>query len=86
MVAVLHEALSNVARHARARRADIDIAATADLLVVEVVDDGAGMQPTQRRSGLANLRRRAERHGGTFSLLPAHPTGTRLSWSVPVNR
>jgi len=84
IVAVLHEALSNVARHARAGRAEVDIAAAADRLTVEVIDDGAGMPPTQRRSGLANLRRRAERHGGTLSLLPVDPTGTRICWSVPV--
>jgi signal transduction histidine kinase len=82
--AVLREALSNVARHARARSVDVDITTGGDRVTLEVRDDGVGMGATTRRSGLANLRHRAERHGGTFTAEPADPTGTRLTWSVPV--
>ena len=86
MVAVLHEALSNVARHARASAVCADITADAGGVTVVVRDDGRGMQDTQRRSGLANLRRRAERRGGAMQLLPADPNGTELRWSVPISR
>jgi signal transduction histidine kinase len=84
VLAVIRESLSNVARHARAGSAEVDVAATADRLTVEVRDDGVGLGSTARRSGLDNLRRRADRRGGTFAVRPREPTGTWLSWSVPL--
>lgn len=83
VLAVLREALSNIARHAQARSAEVDLASGADGLTLDVRDDGVGMAPSTRRSGLANLRRRAEHHGGTLALNPREPTGTWLSWSIP---
>ncbi|WP_211176999.1 GAF domain-containing protein [Pseudonocardia acidicola] len=83
LVAVLREALSNIARHAHARSAEVDVTARPDRLTLDVRDDGIGMASTTRRSGLANLRRRAERHGGTLTLTPREPKGTHLSWSIP---
>ena len=83
LVAVLREALSNIARHARARSAEVDLTAGAERITLEVHDDGIGLGPTRRRSGLANLRRRAELHGGRLTLAPRRPTGTDLSWTIP---
>ncbi len=85
VLAVLREALTNIARHARALSAEVDLTAGADRLTLEVRDDGVGITPGARRSGLGNLRRRAEHHGGTLALSPREPTGTRLSWSIPNN-
>jgi signal transduction histidine kinase len=84
VLAVVRESLSNVARHAHAAAAEVDVAATADRLTVDVRDDGVGLGPTGRRSGLDNLRRRAEHRGGTCTVGPREPTGTWLSWSVPL--
>lgn len=84
LLAVLQEALSNVARHAAATRVDIDMTVQPDLVALRVVDDGRGMHGVTRRSGLANLRARAERLGGTFSCAANIPTGTVLDWRVPV--
>jgi signal transduction histidine kinase len=84
VLAVVRESLSNVARHARSASAEVDVTATADRLTIEVGDDGVGLGSTDRRSGLDNLRRRADRRGGTFAVAPREPTGTRLSWSVPL--
>ena len=81
--AVLREALSNIARHADARTAEGDLTATPDRITLQVSDDGVGLGPTTRRSGLANLRRRAERHGGTLTLTTRQPRGTRLTWAIP---
>jgi signal transduction histidine kinase len=86
MVAVLHEALTNVVRHANAHSVDVDVTAGADRLVIEVKDDGSGLGANDRRSGLANLRRRAERHGGTFTLSGRQPTGLAVKWTVPLTR
>jgi signal transduction histidine kinase len=81
--AVLREALSNIARHARARTVEVDLAATCDEITLQVSDDGSGLGPSTRRSGLANLRRRAERYGGTLTLTRRHPCGTLLTWAIP---
>ena len=83
LVAVLREALSNIARHAQAASSHVDITVSTQLVLV-VVDDGVGIQPTTRRSGLTNLETRAERHRGKLEIAENDPTGTRLTWSVPL--
>ena len=85
LAAVLREALANVARHAAAHWAEVELTANPDRVVLIVSDDGVGIGPTDRRSGLANLRRRAERRGGTFALTNRRPSGTELCWSVPLS-
>jgi signal transduction histidine kinase len=82
LVAVLREALSNVARHARARSAEVAVTVAGSRLTLDVRDDGAGFTETGRSSGLTNLRQRAERHHGTLTVAPRHPAGTVLTWSV----
>ena len=85
LVAVLREALSNIARHAHAHSSDIEIRVGSGRLTLDIHDDGAGVDPAnQRRSGLGNLRHRAEHHGGTFSITPRRPGGTTLCWTVPL--
>jgi signal transduction histidine kinase len=84
LLAVVREALTNAARHAGASAVEVDLAAGPDRLTLDVRDNGAGMADTARRSGLANLAHRAERHGGTLTLGPHRPSGTRLTWSVPL--
>ena len=81
----MREALSNIARHAHAHTSDIEITAGSGRLTLDVHDDGTGIDSTnQRRSGLANLRHRAEHHRGTFSITPRHPGGTGVCWTVPL--
>jgi signal transduction histidine kinase len=86
---VLREALSNVARHAGATRADVTVdVADEEFLTVTVTDNGTGIPPGPRRSGLRNLTERAVELGGELRLSPAEPAapqpGTRLEWRVPV--
>jgi signal transduction histidine kinase len=83
LVAVVREALTNVARHARARTAEVDLVVRPDRLVLTVRDDGTGMAHATRRSGLANMHRRAERHGGSFETGAGEPSGTVVIWSIP---
>lgn len=85
LIAVVREALSNVARHAQARRAEVDITVGAALRV-SVEDDGVGYTDTGRHSGLANLVARAEHHGGSFVVIAPVDAlgGTRLVWEVPL--
>ena len=86
VVAVLREALSNVARHADATAVDIDVSVTGRDLIVRVVDDGVGMPAAGRSDGrgLRNLRTRAEHLGGAFTIAPGDHCGTTLEWSVPL--
>ena len=83
-LAVVREGLTNVARHASATTVDLRID-VADQLVVEVVDDGVGIEDEPaRRSGLANLADRAARHGGSFNAYRNPMGGTVVEWSVPM--
>jgi signal transduction histidine kinase len=82
LAAVLRESLTNITKHAQASSVDVRITADGGRLTVDVVDDGVGLGTMSRRSGLENLRRRAEDHGGTLTL-PPHD-GTHLCWSVPL--
>ena len=85
LLAVLGEALSNVSRHADASAVHVTVAAGAEILV-RVVDDGVGINPAAPQSGLDNMRRRAEKHGGTLSVLSEPGAGTTLTWAVPVTK
>lgn len=86
VLAVLSEALTNVARHADASSVDVWVAVCADLLEVRVSDDGRGMGPGILASGLDNMRARAEKRGGTLEVDTADGTGTRVTWSVPLEQ
>lgn len=86
LLAVLRETLSNVARHAHATAVSIDITVAPDVVELTMTDDGVGLPPAGRRSGLMNLQRRADDLGGRFSAhriaSPGH--GTVVTWSVPL--
>jgi signal transduction histidine kinase len=84
LLAVLREALTNIARHARASSTDVDLSARTDRLTLEVRDNGVGIGDTTRRSGLATMLRRAEQHGGSLAVEVNRSAGTRLTWSVPL--
>ncbi|MCX5151647.1 GAF domain-containing protein [Streptomyces sp. NBC_00320] len=84
VIAVIGEALTNVARHAQAGHADVSITAADGAVTVEVGDDGIGMRGGGRRSGLRNLAERAERLGGELCTEGRPGGGTRLVWRVPL--
>jgi signal transduction histidine kinase len=84
LLAVLREALSNVARHAEADAAVVEVETTAEQLALRVTDNGRGVPADRRESGLRNVRRRATELGGTLHLLAEEPHGTRLEWTVPL--
>ncbi|WP_172875941.1 GAF domain-containing sensor histidine kinase [Micromonospora inositola] len=84
LTAVLREALSNAVRHAHAERVAVAVTVDAGWVSVTVTDDGVGCDPEVARSGLVNLRERAERLGGDFQLSRVIPHGTEVRWSVPL--
>lgn len=83
LLAVVREALSNVARHARASQAAVVID-VGDDLALRVEDDGVGIPAGGRRSGLRNLGERAESLGGSCAAEPRPGGGTVLLWRVPL--
>lgn len=84
---ILQELVTNCIRHAGASNLAVSVSADPDrrLLEVAVRDDGCGFDaltaPTGR--GVANMRARVERMGGTFTLASS-PVGTRTEFSLPV--
>ncbi|GAA3601268.1 two-component system sensor histidine kinase [Kineosporia mesophila] len=85
LVAVVREGLSNVARHAHAHRVEIEVTVSSGRLTLQMEDDGVGLRGEHAGNGLANLRRRAERHGGQVDLQAAGARGTTLLWTVSVS-
>jgi signal transduction histidine kinase len=79
--AVVREGVSNAVRHSGGRHVTVTLDVTDDV-VVEVVDDGRGIDPRSARSGLRNLEQRAGRHGGEVSVQPPADGGTRLRWTA----
>ena len=78
------EGVTNVLRHAAARRCEIRMEASGHLRV-EVVDDGTGVPDTHALGvGLTSMRERAEELGGSFSIARARPRGTRLVAEIPL--
>ncbi|ANS66437.1 two component sensor [Streptomyces lincolnensis] len=92
LIAALREALSNAFRHAGALRIDVVVDATVTLpdgrpgVRLTVADDGVGIPEGGRRSGLRNLRRRAESLGGDSRHGPGigkDGGGTTVVWQAP---
>ena len=81
LIAVVREGLTNVARHAQAASASVRVT-SGDTIQVEVADDGVGVAPSAVQSGLANLRKRAESHGGSLTVRTRTPRGTALMWEA----
>ena len=92
-LAALREALSNVARHARASRVSVSVSAADGHLAVVVADDGVGLAPRAGAGvvrgggrGLPNLAERAQVLGGSFSVERRPEGETLLEWRVPLAR
>lgn len=86
LLAAAREAITNIARHAQARRAEVTVTMPGTEVVLEVIDDGVGIGNAVRRSGLTNLSERAMRHGGSFVATPGPSGGTRVLWTASLVR
>ncbi|WP_434592283.1 GAF domain-containing protein [Streptomyces sp. A5-4] len=94
LIAALREALSNAFRHARAARIEVVVDATATMpdgtigVRLSVADDGVGIPKGGRRSGLRNLKRRAESLGGSSGceagIGEGGGAGTTVVWEAPL--
>jgi signal transduction histidine kinase len=80
---VVNEALTNVARHAHATRANVAIARAGDRLVIEVRDDGIGGAGINGGTGLRGLRDRVAGLGGSMYVISPQGGPTTISVELP---
>jgi signal transduction histidine kinase len=87
LLTVARECLSNVARHAQATKAAVELSANDNVVTLTITDDGIGFDPGAQRprahQGLTNLRDRAARHGGRVTIESRQGHGTRVMLSLP---
>jgi signal transduction histidine kinase len=80
---LVSEALANVAKHANATSVTVEVARTANQVVIEVIDDGVGGADTERGSGLRGLADRVEALDGTLRIWSRKGEGTRVMAELP---
>ncbi|MET4637579.1 sensor histidine kinase [Mycetocola sp. 2940] len=91
LLRIAQGAIANVARHARASRADVTLTYQSDSVSLDVVDDGIGFDPGEAASaapgdsfGLRAIRQRVASLGGVLSVESAPGEGTALAVTVPI--
>jgi signal transduction histidine kinase len=80
---IVSEALTNVAKHAKASSAVVELDKTVDLLVVEVRDDGVGGAGADAGTGLRGMADRVEALGGRLRVWSPKGQGTRIRAEIP---
>jgi len=89
VLSVAREALSNIARHAKATRAEILVATAGDgeEMTLTIIDNGVGFDPDAPRGlghlGLANMDARMAGIGGALAIESSHDRGTRIIVQIP---
>jgi signal transduction histidine kinase len=83
ILAVVREALSNVARHARAGSARVSVRAAGGWVTLSIEDDGVGIDPARARGGVVTMGERAADLGGSFEVSAGRDGGTTVLWRVP---
>jgi len=85
---IAREALSNVARHARATMVTVELARTDGALRLRIADNGIGFRPGDRRApthhGLANMQERALTLDASLSIESQEGAGTGIELRVPL--
>ncbi len=85
---ILEEALTNVARHSGATRAEVLVRQNGKELLLEVRDNGRGIREGERRDpgayGLIGMRERAGMHGGSLEITGIEGRGTIVTARIPL--
>ena len=81
---VASEALANVAKHAQASLARVEVRVDGDALHLSIEDDGVGGANPARGSGLVGLTDRVEALGGTLTIRSPEGDGTTMRVELPV--
>ena len=86
---ITQEALANVAKHAHAEKATVQLWTTKDRVIVEITDNGHGFDVSQTNvslgHGLSNMRTRAHRVGGEVEISSEPGEGTTVLAWVPLH-
>jgi len=86
---IVQEALTNTIKHARARRARVELGYRPDALVVTVTDDGRGIVDQAELAGgghgLVGMRERVALFGGHLRIDPSPGGGLRVSVTLPLD-
>ena len=80
---IVQEALTNVARHARARSCRVHLSVEPDALLVEIADDGQGIAQRQAGAGLHTIQERAAELGGGCQITSTPGSGTIVMARLP---
>ena len=80
---IVQESLTNVARHARARKCAVRLSLEPGALRLEVADDGCGFSGGRIGVGLQAMRERAAELGGTCEITSTPGRGTTVSARLP---
>ena len=84
---ICQEAMANIAKHSRARRAEVRLWTTSERIILEILDDGQGFSPQQKENaighGLSNMKTRAHRVGGEVEINSETGKGTTVLAWVP---
>jgi len=90
MFRIFQEILTNVARHSRATRVDIELMLSAERVGLEVVDNGVGIADDdlngKKSLGLLGMHERALLFGGDVKITGTPGHGTRVSVSIPMKQ
>ena len=87
LLATAREAVTNIGRHAHATGASVMLSVRDGECRLVVVDNGSGLDESNVREGgmgLANMRHRAEKLGGSLNIERSAGAGTSLTWAVPL--
>jgi two-component system sensor histidine kinase UhpB len=81
---VVQEALTNVLRHSDAKEAIVKLRQDEGSVLLEVLDNGRGLEPGIEENGLRGMRERALVIDAKFDVQPRAEGGTHLTLRVPV--
>lgn len=83
---IVREAISNVIRHAHAHALSVRLAVVAQILRIEIKDDGVGLADDGDGRGKSNMRKRADELAGHITWRDGTLGGTRVLLSLPLER
>ncbi|MEU9336020.1 sensor histidine kinase [Streptomyces sp. NPDC048290] len=81
---VAQESLTNAARHADATRVEVALRRAGEALVLEIADDGRGVEAAHEGAGIRGMRERALLAGAALDISSAPGSGTRVRLTTPV--
>jgi PAS domain S-box-containing protein len=87
---LLQESLSNIAKHANAKRVTVTLTGTSHTVELHVTDDGVGFDPgvlpsKREATGIVGMRERVRPFGGTVHIISRPGQGATVTCSVPLS-